>query len=112
MMSGRIALSVTAVSISVSPFFTLELPTAMFITSAPRRFPAISKDELGAVEASKKQVDLRAAAQRRALLLDLPGNADRFLGKIEQRLDFGPRQAFDAEQVAAGEAGRRIGSGH
>ncbi len=37
-MSGRIAFSVIAVSISVSPFFTEELATDMFMTSAPSRF--------------------------------------------------------------------------
>ena len=56
MMSGRMALSVTAVSISVSPFFTDEEPTDMFITSAPRRLPAISKEDCVRVEASKKRL--------------------------------------------------------
>ena len=56
MMSGRIALSVIAVSISVSPFFTLEAPTAMFITSAPRRLPAISNDDWVRVEGSKNRL--------------------------------------------------------
>src|SRR6516165_3608814 len=55
-MSGRIALSVIAVSIRVSPFFTLEAPTAMFITSAPSRLPASSNDDWVRVEASKKRL--------------------------------------------------------
>ena len=50
------AFSVIAVSISVSPFFTDELPTAMFMTSAPRRLPAISKEDWVRVEASKKRL--------------------------------------------------------
>ena len=56
MMSGRMALSVTAVSISVSPFFTLEVATDMFITSAPSRLPAISNEDCVRVEASKKRL--------------------------------------------------------
>ena len=55
-MSGRIALSVIAVSISVSPFFTLDAPTAMFITSAPSRLPASSNEDWVRVEASKNRL--------------------------------------------------------
>ena len=51
-MSGRMALSVMAVSISVSPFFTEELATAMFMTSAPSRLPASSKEAWVRVDAS------------------------------------------------------------
>jgi hypothetical protein len=51
-MSGRMALSVIAVSISVSPFFTEELATAMFITSAPSLLPASSKEDCVRVDAS------------------------------------------------------------
>jgi len=50
------AFSVTAVSIRVSPFFTEEAPTDMFITSAPRRLPASSKELWVRVEASKKRL--------------------------------------------------------
>ena len=50
------AFSVIAVSISVSPFFTLDDPTAMFITSAPSRFPASSNDDWVRVDASKKRL--------------------------------------------------------
>src|SRR5580704_14430356 len=55
-MSGRMALSVMAVSISVSPFLTLDTPTAMFMTSAPRRLPASSNEDWVRVEASKKRL--------------------------------------------------------
>ena len=55
-MSGRMAFSVMAVSISVSPFLTLDAPTAMFITSAPSRFPASSNDDWVRVDASKKRL--------------------------------------------------------
>ena len=48
------ALNVIAVSISVSPFLTLEAPTAMFITSAPSRFPASSNEDCVRVEPQRK----------------------------------------------------------
>ena len=54
--SGRMAFSVIAVSISVSPFFTEELPTDMFMTSAPSRLPASSKEDCVRVDASKKRL--------------------------------------------------------
>src|SRR5882672_3805 len=47
------ALSVTAVSISVSPFRIDDDDTDMFITSAPSRLPANSNDACVRVEASK-----------------------------------------------------------
>src|SRR5450432_1143129 len=55
-MSGRMAFSVAAVSIRVSPFLTLELPTGMFITSAPSRLPASSNEDCVRVEASKNRL--------------------------------------------------------
>ena len=51
-MSGRMALRVIAVSISVSPFFTEDEATDMFMTSAPSRFPASSNDDCVRVDAS------------------------------------------------------------
>ena len=54
--SGCMAFSVSAVSISVSPFFTLDCATAMFITSAPRRLPASSKLDCVRVEFSKNRL--------------------------------------------------------
>ena len=50
------ALSVIAVSMRVSPFFMADEPTAMFMTSAPSRFPASSKEDWVRVEASKKRL--------------------------------------------------------
>ena len=55
-MSGRMAFKVMAVSISVSPFLTLDAPTAMFITSAPRRLPASSNEDCVRVDASKNRL--------------------------------------------------------
>ena len=54
MASARIAFSVIAVSISVSPFFTLDCAACMLTTSAPSRLPAISNDSSVRVEFSKK----------------------------------------------------------
>ena len=54
MASARMALSVIAVSISVSPFFTLEVAACMLTTSAPSRLPAISKLSSVRVLFSKK----------------------------------------------------------
>ncbi len=56
MMSGRMAFSVAAVSIRVSPFFTEDEATDMFITSAPSRLPAISKEDCVRVEGSKNRL--------------------------------------------------------
>src|SRR6266702_769933 len=49
------AFSVTAVSISVSPFFMDEEETDMFMTSAPKRLPASSNEDWVRVEASKNR---------------------------------------------------------
>ena len=60
----------------------------------------------------EEQVDQRAPAQRRALLLDLAADVDGGVREIEQVLDLGPRKTLDAEQVAAGEMfGGHVGSG-
>ena len=50
------ALSVTAVSISVSPLRMEEEPTDMFMTSAPSRLPASSNDAWVRVETSKNRL--------------------------------------------------------
>src|SRR3984893_2818191 len=49
------AFSVIAVSTSVSPFLMDEEDTDMFMTSAPKRFPASSNEDWVRVEASKKR---------------------------------------------------------
>ena len=54
--SGCIAFSVIAVSIRVSPFFTEDWATDMFITLAPSRLPASSKLAWVRVEASKNML--------------------------------------------------------
>ena len=87
------ALSVIAVSISVSPFFTEEDATAMFMTSAPSRLPASSNEDCVRVEGFEEQVDLGAAAQRRFLLLDLAADLDLLLGEVEQRRQISARES-------------------
>ena len=54
-ISGCMALSVTAVSISVSPLRIEDEDTDMFMTSAPSRFPASSNEDWVRVEASKNR---------------------------------------------------------
>ena len=55
-MSGCIAFSVTAVSISVSPLRIDDDDTDMFMTSAPSRLPAISNEDCVRVDASKNRL--------------------------------------------------------
>ena len=55
-ISGCIAFRVMAVSINVSPFLIEELATFIFITSAPNRFPASSKELKVLVEFSKNKL--------------------------------------------------------
>jgi len=50
------AFKVRAVSINVSPFFTEEVETPIFITSAPKRLPASSKLAWVRVEFSKNML--------------------------------------------------------
>ncbi len=78
------ALSVIAVSISVSPFFTDEAATDMFMTSAPRRFPASSNDDCVRVDASKKRLICVRPLQHGLLLVDLPRNRDGLVGLVEK----------------------------
>ncbi len=64
------AFSVTAVSIRVSPFCTDEVPTDMFITSAPSRLPASSKELWVRVEASKNRL-IRVRPRRSSRFLSI-----------------------------------------
>jgi hypothetical protein len=94
------ALSVIAVSTSVSPFLTTNWPTDMFIRSAPSRLPASSNEALGPGRVFEEQVDLGQAAQCGGLFLALPGDFDRFVRLIEQIVDVRLRKPLDSEQVA------------
>jgi hypothetical protein len=55
-MSGRMALSVIAVSIRVSPFLTELVATDMLMTSPPSRLPASSNEVRVRVESSKNRL--------------------------------------------------------
>ena len=99
------ALRVIAVSMSVSPFFTEDWATDMFITLAPRRLPASSKLAWVRVEASKKHVDLGQALERVGALVGLAVERDVGLGEVEDRLDVGAGEGLDSEEVAVREQG-------
>ena len=55
-MSGRMALRVIAVSISVSPLRMEDVETDIFMTSAPSRLPASSNEAWVRVDTSKKRL--------------------------------------------------------
>src|SRR4028119_901314 len=101
MMSGRMALSVAAVSIRVSPFFTEEDATDMFITSAPSRLPAISKEDWGRVEGSENRL---VWGRARAARLGRRGGAEPLAGDLEGGLGAG--RGLE-EQVDLGAAAQR-----
>ena len=79
------ALSVIAVSSTVSPLETAEVETAMFMTSAPSRLPAISKELCVRVEASKNRLIWVRPGENRMALVDLPADLDIALAEIEER---------------------------
>ena len=80
----------------------------MFITSAPSRLPASSKELWVLVEDFEEEVDQGAAAEIVALLGDLAAHGRGLFGKVEQAHDLVARKAFDAKQMAVrkGEFGR------
>ena len=79
------ALSVIAVSISVSPFFTEEVATDMFMTSAPSRLPASSNEVCVRVEASKKRL-IRVRPRSRRAFFRPGGSTARPVREIEGQL--------------------------
>ena len=99
------AFSVIAVSMSVSPFFTEDWATDMFITLAPRRLPASSKLAWVRVEASKNMLIWVRPLQRVGALVGLAVEGDVGLGEVEDGLDVGAGERLDAEQVAVREQG-------
>ena len=97
------AFSVIAVSISVSPFFTDEAPTAMFMTSAPSRLPASSKDDCVRVEASKKRLICVRPRSVAFFFSTWRLTLDRGLGKIEEADDLvGAKAPRCPEDAGAG----------
>jgi hypothetical protein len=69
----------------------------MFMTSAPSRLQF--ERGLGAGRGFEEQIDLGAAAQRGALLIDLAVELDIFLGEVEQAGNIGDGKALDAQQM-------------
>ena len=107
-MSGRMAFSVIAVSISVSPFDMDEVRVDMFMTSAPSRLPASSKELWVRVEDSKNRL-IRVRPRRSSrFLATWRLTLDGLFGKVEQAHDLVARKAFDPKQMAMreGEFGR------
>ena len=80
----------------------------MFITSAPSRLPASSKELWVRVEASKNRLIRVRPRKIVALLGDLAADARRLFRKVEQAHDLVARKAFDPKQMAMreGEFGR------
>ena len=62
------ALIVMAVSSTVSPLESAEVATAMLMTSAPSRLPAISNELCVRVEASKNRLTCVCPGQQRIAL--------------------------------------------
>ena len=80
----------------------------MFITSAPSRLPASSKELCVLVEASKKRlIRVRPRRSSRFLATWRLTLASLF-GEVEQSHDLGARKAFDPKQMAMweGDIGR------
>ena len=97
--SGRMALSVVAVSISVSPLVTEDEATDMFMTCAPSRLPAISNEPWVRVEGSKNRLIWVLPLSVGSVFCScrLTGTSPR-RGRAESRCRCG--RASDAEQVA------------
>ncbi len=103
------ALSVIAVSSTVSPLAERGRETDMFMTSAPRRLPASSNEVWVRVEASKNRLIWVRPRRGRLLLVDLAVELDVAVGQTEQGFDFGDLERFDSQKVLAFE--NAIGSG-
>ena len=106
------ALSVIAVSISVSPFCTEEVDTFMFMTSAPSRLPASSKELCVRVEASKNRlISVRPRRTSRFLMIWRLFSAA--LSARSSRASISPADKFLAgQEMTADEGGLGYGIGH
>ena len=96
------ALSVIAVSISVSPLRIEDERHRHVHDVGAEPLAGELERGLGAGRGLEEQVDQRAAAQRGALLLDLAVELDEFPGEVEQAHDVVARKPFDPQQMAAG----------
>ena len=111
-MSGRMALSVIAVSISVSPFFTEDEATDMFMTSAPSRLPASSNDDCVRVEASKNRLICVRPRSDDVFLSGRREIATAASARSSKQFDVGTGKIADAEQMAVRVERRKGGVGH
>ena len=82
----------------------------MFMTSAPRRLPASSKDACVRVETSKNRL-IRVRPRSDALLFDLTVEFDEFFGEVEKPGNLVARKALDPQQMASAEDEGRFLSG-
>ena len=98
-MSGRMALSVIAVSISVSPFCTEEVDDVHVHDVGAQPLAGELEGALRAGRGLEEQVDQRAPAQDVALLVDLAVVLGGLVGEVEQGIDLaapkGPRRSAD-----------------
>ena len=97
------ALSVIAVSISVSPL-RIEEEAGRHVHHVGAE-PLAGQFERGLRAGGdfEEQIDLGAAAQRGALLLDLAVELDEFLGEVEQAGNVLARKPFDPQQMPPAE---------
>ena len=107
-MSGRMAFSVTAVSIRVSPLYMDEVRDRHVHHVGAEPLSGELEGALGPGRGLEEQVDQGAAAQIVAFLGDLAADARRLFRKVEQAHDLVARKAFDPKQMAMreGEFGR------
>ena len=103
--SGCMALMVIAVSSSVSPLDTDDVAIAMFITSAPRRLPAISKLRLGSRGVLEEQVHLCSAPARAPPLPSSLATFGIVLGEVEHGGDVDGGKVCDGQQMLGLEQG-------
>ncbi len=106
-MSGRMALSVIAVSISVSPFFTDELADRHVHDVGAEPFSGEFEGRLRAGRGFVEKVDRARAAQRRGLLLRLARNGARPRRRGRAAIRCRRGQIADAKQMAMREERRR-----
>ena len=94
------ALSVTAVSIRVSPFCTEDVAHRHVHHVGAEPLAGKLERALGPGRGFEEEIDQGAAAQIVALLGDLPAEFGGFVRKIEQRRDLVSRKAFDSKKMA------------
>ncbi len=110
--SGCMALSVIAVSISVSPFLIELAWTDMLMTSPPRRLPASSKEVRVRVEFSKNRLMMVRPRSSDCFLSRLAVLLDVELGTVEQIGDLVGGKPFDPQEMPVGKRVVRRANGH